>query len=86
MYRSLYSKPYRDVGPDPWSKKTWQELKAEIVTHDLTQEAGIDYINVLLIGEIGRDRVWVEMEGETKGWLFVRSGEKFFFQQRGVRL
>ena len=53
---SLYSKPYRDVGPDPWSKKTWQELKAEIVTHDLTQEAGIDYINVLLIGEIGRER------------------------------
>ena len=50
---NLYSKPFRDVGPDPWSKKTWQELKTEIVTHDLTQEAGIDYINVLLIGEIG---------------------------------
>ena len=56
----MYSKPYRDVGPDPWSNKTWQELKAEIVTHDLTQEAGIDYINVLLFGEIGRERVEVE--------------------------
>ena len=54
---SLYSKPYRDVGPDPWSKKTREELKAEIVTHDLTQEAGIDYINILLIGEIGREVV-----------------------------
>ena len=49
----MYSKPFRDIGPDPWSKMTWQELKAEIVSYDLPQEAGIDYINVLLIGEIG---------------------------------
>ena len=85
MSKPLYSKPYRDVGADAWSRKTRKKLKAEIVTHELTQEAGIDYINVLLIGEIGRDREWVDME-VTKGWLFVRSGEKFFFQQRGVRL
>ena len=86
MSKPLYSKPYRDVGADAWSRKTWKKLKAEIVTHDLTQEAGIDYINVLLIGEIGRDRVWVKMEVETNCCLFVRSREKFFFQQRGVRL
>ena len=74
---SLYSKPYRDVGPDPWSKKTWKELKAEIVTHDLTQEAGIDYINVLLIGEIGRE--WVEMEVVGYSVCLSGAGKSSFF-------
>ena len=39
----MYSKPYRDVGADAWSHKTRKKLKAEIVTHEPTQEAGIDY-------------------------------------------
>ena len=73
---NLYSKPYRDVGPDPWSKKTWQDLKAEIVTHDLTQEAGIDYINVLLFGEIGRERV--EVETNDDGCLSGAGKSSFF--------
>ena len=41
------------MGGDPWSEKTRKVLKDEIVTHDLTEEAGIDYINVLLVGEVG---------------------------------
>ena len=33
--------------------KTKTLLKKEIVTHDITEEAGIDNVNVLLLGEIG---------------------------------
>ena len=33
--------------------KTKSILKKEIVTHDITEEAGIDNVNVLLLGEIG---------------------------------
>ena len=55
MYGSTdqYDRPFRDVGPDPWSRETWQILKDEIATHDLTEGAGIEYINVLLVGEVG---------------------------------
>ena len=49
----LYNRPFRDVGSDPWSRDTWQNLKDEIATHDLTEGAGIEYINVLLVGEVG---------------------------------
>ena len=38
---------------DLFNFKTKSILKKEIVTHDITEEAGIDNVNVLLLGEIG---------------------------------
>ena len=66
---NILSKPWRNLGSDAWSPqvktdtktdskdlfnfKTKSILKKEIVTHDITEEAGIDNVNVLLLGEIG---------------------------------
>jgi len=50
---NLLEKPWRNLGHDCWSSKTYNQLKSEIVTHELTEDAGIDYINVLLVGDIG---------------------------------
>ena len=32
----------------------WTNLKKELTTHEILEESGIDYINVLLVGQIGK--------------------------------
>ena len=81
----LYDRPFRDVGSDPWSRNTWQSLKDEIATHDLTEGAGIEYINVLLVGEVGmvkdRDR-WAPLKNQdTLSTTFGKAERELSFYQ-----
>merc|ERR1711892_1035144 len=53
MGSTLLPVPWRDFGQSPWCEETKNQLKNEIVTHELTERANIEHINVLLVGEIG---------------------------------
>ena len=52
------------------------ELKDEIQTYSLTEGAGIDYVNVLLIGEIsaGKSSFFNSVESLFTGRVTTRAG------------
>ena len=58
------------------------KLKREIVTHGITEGAGIDNINVLLLGEIGNFLILEYQNIRTNS----RRWKKFILQQCRVRL
>jgi len=52
--KELLAKPWRKFknDTDPWSPDVCKKLKDEIATHKLLEEAGLEFFNVLLIGQI----------------------------------
>ena len=55
--------------------QVYETLKAEIVTHKLTKTAGINNINVLLVGEIsaGKSSFFNSMESVFAGYVTTRA-------------
>ena len=51
------------------------ELRTEIATHELTNKAGIDHINVLLVGEVGvgKSSLFNSIESIFKGYVTNRA-------------
>jgi len=67
---NLLYRPWRELG-----NKTYEELKKEIVTHELTEGAGIEYINVLLVGQIGagKSSFFNSVESVFEGYVTDRA-------------
>jgi len=70
------NKPWRKIdGNHPWSEETMDALKKEIATHELTERAGVEHINVLLVGEIGvgKSSFFNSIESIFKGRVTYRA-------------
>jgi len=50
----LLPTPWRgdEKDKDPWGEEVYNALREEVQTHKLCKDAGIEYINILLVGEI----------------------------------
>merc|ERR1719391_906049 len=56
---------------DPWSRQEYDRLKKEIQTHELIEKAGIEHINVLLLGECsaGKSSFFNSVESVYEGFV-----------------
>ena len=55
--------------------QTMKELKIQIATHETTTDAGVDHINVLLVGQIGagKSSFFNSVESIFKGHVTTRA-------------
>merc|ERR1712012_1313924 len=70
------NQPWRKLQYTSWTQEVYDELKDEIQTFELTKGAGIDYVNVLLIGEIsaGKSSFFNSVESVFTGRVTTRAG------------
>jgi len=71
----LLEKPWRKLKEADWTQEVHDKLQAQIQTHMLTEEAGIDNINVLLIGEVsaGKSSFINSVESLFTGYVTSRA-------------
>merc|ERR1712004_148886 len=70
------NQPWRKLEYTGWTQEVYDVLKDEIQTYRLTEGAGIDYVNVLLIGEIsaGKSSFFNSVESLFTGRVTTRAG------------
>jgi len=72
---ALLENPWRKLERDPWTQEVHDKLKGQIQTHKLTKDAGIENINVLLLGEIsaGKSSFFNSVESVFAGYVTNRA-------------
>merc|ERR1711892_321847 len=77
MSEDLLEKPWRRYGrdKDPWAESVFETLKNEIVTHELLEEAELEFFNVLLIGQIsaGKSSFYNTIESVFSDYVTTRA-------------